>query len=53
MVRQMLHKVKIPEAQEAIRLIKIYIGDQMANAAGRSKVAKRKLQALEVEEVAA
>lgn len=41
----LFEKVKIPEAQEAIRLIKIYIGDQMANAVGRSKIAKRKIEA--------
>ena len=40
----LFEKVKIPEAQEAIRLIKIYIGDQMANAVGRSKIAKRKIE---------
>ena len=39
----LFEKVKIPEAEEAIRLIKIYIGDQMANAVGRSKMAKRKI----------
>lgn len=39
----LFEKVKIPEAQEVIRLIKIYIGDQMANAVGRSKIAKRKI----------
>jgi len=41
----LFEKVKIPEAEEAIRLIKIYIGDQMANAVGRSKIAKRKIEA--------
>jgi len=41
----LFEKVKIPEAQVAIRLIKIYIGDQMANAVGRSKIAKRKIEA--------
>ena len=41
----LFEKVKIPEAKEAIRLIKIYIGDQMANAVGRSKIAKRKIEA--------
>jgi len=40
----LFEKVKIPEAVEAIRLIKIYIGDQMANAVGRSKIAKRKIE---------
>lgn len=41
----LFEKVKIPEAQEAIRLIKIYLGDQMANAVGRSKIAKKKIEA--------
>ncbi|MFH1245791.1 MAG: V-type ATP synthase subunit D [Candidatus Omnitrophota bacterium] len=40
----LFERVKIPEAQEAIRLIKIYLGDQMANAVGRSKIAKRKIE---------
>ncbi len=40
----LFEKVKIPEAEEAIRLIKIYIGDQMANAVGRCKIAKRKIE---------
>ncbi len=40
----LFEKVKIPEAEEAIRLIKIYIGDQMSNAVGRSKIAKRKIE---------
>lgn len=46
----LFEKVKIPESLEAIRLIKIYIGDQMANAVGRSKIAKRKIQAYYEEE---
>ncbi len=41
----LFEKVKIPEAKEAIRLIKIYIGDQMANAVGRAKMAKAKIEA--------
>ena len=45
----LFEKVKIPEAQEAIRLIKIYLGDQMANAVGRSKIAKRKIEAAVLE----
>jgi len=49
----LFEKVKIPEAQEAIRIIKIYIGDQMANAVGRSKIAKRKIEEAVFEEVAA
>ncbi|PIQ90739.1 MAG: V-type ATP synthase subunit D [Candidatus Omnitrophica bacterium CG11_big_fil_rev_8_21_14_0_20_41_12] len=40
----LFEKVKIPEAEENIRLIKIYIGDQMANAVGRCKIAKRKIE---------
>ena len=40
----LFEKVKIPEAEEVIRQIKIYIGDQMANAVGRSKAAKRKIE---------
>ena len=47
----LFEKVKIPEAQEAIRLIKIYLGDQMANAVGRSKIAKRKIEQAELAEV--
>jgi V/A-type H+-transporting ATPase subunit D len=39
----LFEKVKIPQALEAIRLIKIYLGDQMTNAVGRSKIAKRKI----------
>lgn len=42
----LFEKVKIPEARESIRRIKIYIGDQIANAVGRSKTAKKKLEAL-------
>jgi len=47
----LFEKVKIPGTLEAIRLIKIYIGDQMANAVGRSKIAKKKIE--EAEEVLA
>jgi len=49
----LFEKVKIPEAEEAIRRIKIYIGDQMTNAVGRSKVAKRKIEALILQEALA
>ncbi|MFH1413586.1 MAG: V-type ATP synthase subunit D [Candidatus Omnitrophota bacterium] len=49
----LFEKVKIPEAKEAIRLIKIYIGDQMTNAVGRCKIAKRKIEALELSEAIA
>lgn len=49
----LFEKVKIPESEEAIRLIKIYLGDQMTNAVGRSKMAKRKIENLILSEVAA
>lgn len=42
----LFEKVKIPLAEENIRLIKIYIGDQMANAVGRCKIAKKKIEEL-------
>lgn len=44
----LFEKVKIPQAEEAIRLIKIYIGDQMVNAVARSKIAKRKIESEEL-----
>ncbi len=47
----LFEKVKIPEAKEIIRLIKIYIGDQMTNAVGRSKIAKNKIREALLEEV--
>ncbi|RJO65556.1 MAG: V-type ATP synthase subunit D [Candidatus Omnitrophota bacterium] len=47
----LFEKVKIPQAKEAIRLIKIYLGDQMTNAVGRSKIAKRKIEETVLEEV--
>jgi V/A-type H+-transporting ATPase subunit D len=47
----LFEKVKIPQAQEAIRVIKIYIGDQLANAVGRSKIAKMKIEKSLLEEV--
>ncbi|MEW6075591.1 MAG: V-type ATP synthase subunit D [Candidatus Omnitrophota bacterium] len=49
----LFEKVKIPLAKETIRLIKIYLGDQMTNAVGRSKMAKRKIEEMVLEEVAA
>jgi V/A-type H+-transporting ATPase subunit D len=49
----LFEKVKIPQAEETIRLIKIYLGDQMANAVGRSKIAKRKIEMMSLEEAAA
>ncbi len=47
----LFEKVKIPETEDTIRLIKIYIGDQMANAVGCSKIAKKKIEASIFEEV--
>jgi V/A-type H+-transporting ATPase subunit D len=46
----LFEKVKIPEAEEAIRRIKIFIGDQMTNAVGRSKIAKKKIEMSVMEE---
>lgn len=40
----LFEKIKIPEAKEAIRLIKIAIGDRMTSAVGRSKIAKNKIE---------
>jgi len=45
----LFEKVKIPEAKEAIRRIKIYLGDQMTNAVGRSKIAKNKIEEADME----
>jgi len=39
----LFEKVKIPEAREAIRVIRIKLGDQMTAAVGRAKIAKAKL----------
>ena len=40
----LFEKVKIPAAQENIRRINIYIGDQQINSVCRSKIAKAKCQ---------
>ena len=48
----LFEKIKIPGAKEAIRLIKIYIGDQQTNAVGRSKIAKNKIEEASSDEVA-
>lgn len=47
----LFEKVKIPECQENIRKIRIYLGDQQANAVGISKVAKKKVEERELEPV--
>lgn len=43
----LFEKVKIPECLENIRVIRIYLGDQQANAVGVCKVAKKKIEANE------
>ena len=47
----LFEKIKIPECLENIRKIRIYLGDQQANAVGISKVAKKKVEARNLEEV--
>lgn len=39
----LFEKIKIPEAREAIRQIQIKLGDEMAAAVGRAKIAKARL----------
>ncbi len=39
----LFEKVKIPECKEAIRVIRIKLGDEMTAAVGRAKIAKTKL----------
>lgn len=46
----LFEKIKIPECMENIRVIRIYLGDQMANAVGISKAAKNKIAEKEFEE---
>ncbi|MBN2534239.1 MAG: V-type ATP synthase subunit D [Spirochaetales bacterium] len=41
----LFEKVKIPEASENIRIIKIYLGDQQTNTVVRGKLAKNKIKA--------
>jgi V/A-type H+-transporting ATPase subunit D len=40
----LFEKIIIPEAREAIRMIRIKLGDEMAAAVGRAKIAKNKLE---------
>ncbi len=47
----LFEKIKIPECLDNIRKIRIYLGDQQANAVGISKVAKKKVEARYLEEV--
>lgn len=39
----LFEKIMIPQAREAIRKIRIKLGDEMTDAVGRSKIAKKKL----------
>jgi len=39
----LFEKVKIPQAREAIRIIRIKLGDEMTAAVGRAKIAKAKI----------
>ena len=48
----LFEKVKIPAALINIRVIQIYLGDQMANAVARGKIAKGKLTEAQMEVVA-
>jgi len=41
----LFEKVKIPDCREAIRVIRIHLGDEMTAAVGRAKIAKGKLAA--------
>ena len=43
----LFEKIKIPEATENIRVIRIRLGDEMTAAVGRAKIAKGKLEAVE------
>ena len=47
----LFEKIKIPECQDNIRVIRIYLGDQQANAVGVGKVAKKKIEEKAFEEV--
>ncbi len=47
----LFEKVKIPECLNNVRVIRIYLGDQQANAVGISKVAKKKIMERNLEEV--
>ena len=47
----LFEKIKIPECLDNIRVIRIYLGDQQANAVGISKVAKKKIEAAALEEM--
>jgi V/A-type H+-transporting ATPase subunit D len=48
----LFEKVMIPHAKEAIRRIRIKLGDEMRDAVGRAKIAKKKLAMALAEELA-
>lgn len=45
----LFEKVKIPEAKDNIRRIRIRLGDRMASAVGRAKIAKNKIPAMSLQ----
>ena len=45
----LFEKIKIPECQENIRVIRIYLGDQQTNAVGVGKVVKKKIETKSLE----
>jgi len=47
----LFEKVKIPECKENIRIIKIFLGDEQTAAVARGKLAKKKTQAFEYDDV--
>ncbi len=47
----LFEKIKIPECQENIRRIRIYLGDQQSNAVGIGKVAKKKIEQRDAVEI--
>ena len=49
---KLFDKIKIPEAAEAIRVIRIMLGDEMTAAVGRAKIAKSKLAEILLPEAA-
>lgn len=45
----LFEKIKIPEAKDNIRRIRIRLGDRMASAVGRAKIAKNKLPSMSLQ----
>jgi len=40
----LFEKIKIPQLEDEIRIIRIYLGDQFANSVGIAKIAKKKIE---------